>query len=365
MSPETELDRGPTLTTRVKALGHALGLDRIGVSSPGESAQTRFLSEWLDRGYAGGMAYMSARSAERGSPERLMPGVKSVISVALAHPAPVETSGDSASNGTGRAVASYAGGEDYHDVLLDRVRALAAGVKALAGHAVETRPYVDTGPVLERVFAARAGLGWQGKNTCLIDRELGSRILLGVVLTDLELDFDRAEPDHCGTCRACIDACPTDALVEPYVLDARRCISYTTIESRESTPPDLRAAQGDWIFGCDICQDVCPWNRKPDEKEQPDPLALRERLQPDPRWVRAELHWVLSLTEETWREATRGTALRRARFQGLMRNALVAAGNSGDGSLRPLIARFSGGEDPLLVEHAEWALDRLPEAGLG
>ena len=363
MTAVAEADRGPTLTARVKALGLALGLDRIGVSGPEESEQTRFLSEWLDRGYAGEMAYMSARAEERASPERLMPGVKSLVSVALAHPPPMQAAGDGAAEASRGAVAGYAGGEDYHDVLLDRVRALAAGIKALAGRPVEARAYVDTGPVLERVFAARAGLGWQGKNTCLIDRELGSRVLLGVVLTDLELDLDEPEPDHCGTCRACLDACPTDALVAPYVLDARLCISYTTIESRESTPLELRAPQGEWIFGCDICQDVCPWNRKPDEKDQPDPLALRERLQPDPRWVRAELEWVLSLTEESWREATRGTALRRSRYRGLMRNALVAAGNSGDGSLRPLVARFSQGKDALLVEHALWALDRLSGAG--
>ena len=215
------------------------------------------------------------------------------------------------------------------------------------------------GPFLNGFFAARSGLGWQGKNTCLIDRELGSRLLLGVILTDLELDFDQPEPDHCGSCRACIDACPTDALVEPYVLDARRCISYTTIESHEEIPIELRQAQGGWVFGCDICQDVCPWNRKPDERERPDPLGLRERLRPDPRWVEAELRWILSLDESDWREATRGTALRRARYQGLMRNALVAAGNRGDVALRPLIERFSEGQDPLLAEHARWALERL------
>lgn len=355
--------RGPRLSDRVRALGLALGFDRVGICSPQESAETLFLSEWLDRGYAGTMRYMSERAAERASPERLMPNVRSVIAVALAHPAPTRMGTESTPGPGPRAVAGYAGGADYHDVLLDRVRALAAGVKVLAEQAVDSRCYVDTGPVLERVFAARSGLGWQGKNTCLIDRELGSRLLLGVILSDLELDFDQPEPDHCGTCRACIDACPTDALVDPYVLDARRCISYTTIESREAIPLELREAQGDWVFGCDICQDVCPWNRKPDEREEPDPLGLRERLRPDPRWVEAELRWILSLDESDWREATRGTALRRTRYQGLMRNALVAAGNSGDVALRPLIERFSRGGDPLLAEHARWALDRLLNPG--
>jgi epoxyqueuosine reductase len=255
-----EQGRGPRLSDRVRALGLALGFDRVGICSPQESAETHFLAEWLDRGYAATMTYMSDRAAERASPERLMPGVRSMIAVALAHPAPPTRMGTEATpEPKPRAVAGYAGGADYHDVLLDRVRALAAGVKVLAEQSVSSRCYVDTGPVLERVFAARSGLGWQGKNTCLIDRELGSRLLLGVILSDLELDFDQPEPDHCGTCRACIDACPTDALVEPYVLDARRCISYTTIESREAIPIGLREAQGDWVFGCDICQDVCPW----------------------------------------------------------------------------------------------------------
>jgi epoxyqueuosine reductase len=179
---------------------------------------------------------------------------------------------------------------------------LATGIEALAAEPVETRCYVDTGPVLERVWAARAGLGWQGKNTCLIDRELGSRLLLGVVLCTLPLEADAPEPDHCGTCRACLDACPTDAFEAAYVLDARKCISYTTIESRDGIDPALRSDHGDWVFGCDICQDVCPWNRRRRPGDLPDPLGLRARLAPDPRWVDAELRWVLSLDEEAWQK---------------------------------------------------------------
>ncbi|MAI78621.1 MAG: tRNA epoxyqueuosine(34) reductase QueG [Deltaproteobacteria bacterium] len=350
--------RAPTLSDRVRSLAQALGFDRVGICSPQESLETEFLSEWLERGYAGSMTYMAERASERASPEKLMPGVRSIVALALAHPSPESAQGGGDSS-TGRGVAGYAGGADYHEVLLDRVKALGIGMQALAGHEVSTRCYVDTGPVLERVYAARAGLGWQGKNTCLIDRELGSRLLLGVVMTDLELDFDVPETDHCGTCRACLDACPTDAFVDAYVLDARRCISYLTIEDRGVTEPGLRNAQGEWIFGCDVCQDVCPWNRKPDQRELPDPLGLRERLRPDPRWVDAELHWVLSLDEAQWREATRGTALRRSGYRGLMRNALVAAGNRKDEQLRPLIQRFAEGQDPLLAEHAHWALAEL------
>jgi len=260
-------------------------------------------------------------------------------------------------------VADYAGGEDYHGLMRDRLRALATGIEALAGREVKARCYVDTGPVLERVFAARAGLGWIGKNTCVIHPRLGSRFFLGVVLSDLELTPDAPEPDHCGTCRACLDACPTGAFPEPYVLDAPRCISYTTIEARGPIAPELRAAHGEHVFGCDICQDLCPWNRRPDAAPPADPLGLRERLRPRSAWRQPALAWILGLDEATWTEATRGTALRRARRRGLVRNALVAAGNARDPALRPLLERHAVGEDSMLAEHARWALDRLEEGG--
>jgi epoxyqueuosine reductase len=345
------------ITTRVKALALALGFDRAGVASADPGPDTRFLEEWLGRGYAGEMDYLAARAAERMDPRALMPRARSVVAVGLFH-APADVSEASGQPSSAR-IAAYAGGEDYHAVMLDRVRALATALPALAGHAVEARAYVDTGPVQERVFAARAGLGWIGKNTLVIDTKLGSRMLLGVVLCDLDLEPDRSEPDHCGSCRACLDACPTDAFPSPYVLDATRCISYTTIETRGAIDPALRAGQGDWIFGCDVCQDVCPWNRRRRPGDLPDPLALRERLVPDPRLVRASLAWVLSLDLEAWREVTRGTALRRARHRGLLRNALVAAGNSGDLDLTERLRGHADGPDALLAEHARWALSRL------
>jgi epoxyqueuosine reductase len=351
--------RGPTLRARVESLALALGFDRAGVASPEPGPDTAFLREWLARGHAGEMHYLATRADERMDPRRVMKGVRSVVVVALFHepPAPDAPSPE----GRGR-VAAYAGGEDYHAVMIDRVRAVATGMEALAGRPIEARCYVDTGPVQERVFAARAGIGWIGKNTCVIDPRLGSRMLLGVVLCDLDIEPGRPEPDHCGTCRACLDACPTQAFPRPYELDATRCISYTTIEQRGRIDPALRAAHGDWIFGCDVCQDVCPWNRRRSPGDLPDPLALRERMAPDPRWVRASLAWVLGLDEPAWREATRGTALRRARHRGLLRNALVAAGNSGDRGLRDLVASHAGSDDPLVAEHARWALARLDGA---
>jgi epoxyqueuosine reductase len=344
-----------TLVDRVKSLARALGFDLVGVADPAPGDDTRFFREWVRRGYAGEMDYLVRRQDEREDPSKVLDGIRSVVVLALAYEPP--------SQSASRRVASYAGGEDYHELMIDRVRAVAAGIEALAPDAVMTRGYVDTGPVLERVFAARAGLGWLGKNTCLIDTQLGSRLLLGVVLTDLALPFDSAEPDHCGTCRACLDACPTQAFPDPYLLDATRCISYTTIETRGPIPLALRAGQGEWIFGCDICQDVCPWNRRPQPGDLPDPLGLRERLEQPEIWAGASLEWVLGLDIEAWREATRGTALRRAKHRGLLRSALVAAGNRGDAALRAAVERHAEGSDAMLAEHARWALTRFDSRG--
>ncbi len=379
-SRETKTRTPPAaLAERVEALALALGFDRVGVAPPETGPDAARLGEWLARGYAGDMHYLGAREAERRDPRRVLPAAKSVIVVALFHDPPVQPPvqppvpppdpppgtppGDDA--GARSRIAGYAGGEDYHAVMLDRLRALADGLQALVDHPLESRCYVDTGPVMERVFAARAGIGWVGRNTLVIDRQLGSRMLLGVVLTSAELEPGRPEADHCGSCRACLDACPTGAFPEPYVLDARRCISYTTIEARGAIPEPLREDQGAWVFGCDVCQDVCPWNRRRKPGDLPDPLSLRERLAPDPRLASPALARLLALDEEAWREVTRGTALRRPRYRGLLRNALVAAGNSGDPALRSAVERHANGDDALLAEHARWALERLDAAEAG
>jgi epoxyqueuosine reductase len=339
----------------VKALGLAVGFDLAGVAPAEPTRETEFLREWLARGYAGEMAWIGRRAEERVDPRRVLPGARSIVALALVYDpaAPREPE-------PGRArVARYAGGDDYHDVMGDRLRALGAALEALAGRAVRWRAWVDTGPVLERAVAARAGLGWIGKNTLLIDPALGSYLFLGVLLCDLELAPDAAEPDHCGSCRACLDACPTGAFPEPWVLDATRCLSYTTIELRGAIPEPLRAAQGDRVFGCDVCQEVCPWNLRSRRPRPDDPAGLRARLAPRADWQRPALAWLLSLSEDDFRAAARKTALRRAKWRGLVRNALVAAGNSGDASLVPLLRRHADGSDALLAEHARWALDRL------
>jgi len=345
------------LAARARELALALGFDRAGVASVEPGPDTERARTWVDRGYAGEMAWIGRRLEERVDPRRVLPGARSAVVVALVYEPP---GGEAPADGTSRGqVARYAGGEDYHRVLGERVESLATALEALGPGRVRTRAYVDTGPVLERTLAARAGLGWQGKNTCLIDPQLGSYLFLGVVLTDLPLAPDRPEPDHCGTCTACLDACPTDAFPAPYVLDARRCLAYTTIELRGSIPEDLREPQGSWVFGCDVCQEVCPWNRRRGRGLPPDPAGLRERMAPRPAWRQPALAWLLDLGEETFREATRHTALRRATYRGLLRNALVAAGNSGDPRLLPAVRRHAEGGDPMLAEHARWALERL------
>ncbi len=244
-------------------------------------------------------------------------------------------------------------------MLGERLRAFESELADLAGQPIRTRSYVDTGPVQERAYSAQAGLGWIGKNTCLIDPELGSHLFLGVVITDLSLRANAPEPDHCGTCRACLDACPTQAFDAPYVLDATRCLSYANIEQREAIPESMREALGDRVFGCDLCQEVCPWNTRSRRRVPADPLGLRARLAPRSEWRAPALGWLLELDEESWRRATRRMALRRGGRRGLLRNALIAAGNSGDPALIPAVERHARGDDPLLADHAAWALARL------
>ncbi len=349
------------LAERIREIGIALGFDRVGFAPAAPGPRHAFLHEWLARGFGGEMDYLARRADERVDPRRVLPGARSAIAVSLVYDG--KRAADEPLLGHGR-VARYAGGDDYHELMRERLGALCAGIEALIGAPFAHYATVDSGPVLERELAARAGLGWIGKNTCVIDPALGSYFFLGVVLSELELPADGEEPDHCGSCRACLDACPTNAFPEPYVMDASRCLSYTTIELRGAIPEPLRAAQRDWLFGCDICQEVCPWNRRSRRELGPDREGLRARLAPRGAWREPALAWVLELDDDAWREATRDTALRRAKRRGLLRNALVAAGNSGDASLVPAIRRHAEGGDPLLAEHARWALTQLSGAEL-
>ena len=296
------------LSESVKARAFDLGFDRVAIGSASPPEHRDAFRRWVDAGYAGTMGYLERRLGERVEPARVLPGARSVVCVALNY-----YQGELAPDPSWAPVARYAWGRDYHDVMTPRLDALGAYLAEACGAA--SRGYVDTGPVLERDLAARAGLGWVGKNTMLLHPELGSWFLIGVLLTSAELDFDEPLPDRCGSCRACLDACPTGAFAAPYVLDARRCISYLTIEHRGAIDPALEAELGPWQFGCDVCQDACPWNRK-------SPVTREGAFLPTVSYPGAE--GIGAMDDAELRARFKGTALLRAKPAGLRRNAAIA-----------------------------------------
>ena len=335
----------------------ALGFHRAGIAPAGAALTHAAYQAWLAAGMHGEMLYLGAPEHRDGRADvrALLEGARAVVVVALAHDGstvPVERLARSAGQ-----VARYARGLDYHAIMKPRLRELAARVSRHAGRPVAARPCVDTAPVLERELAARAGLGFVGKNNMLIAPGLGSYVLLGELLVDVELEPSAAlpAPHRCGECRACLDACPTGAFVGPFSLDARRCISYLTIENRGPIPRELRPAIGARVFGCDVCQEVCPFNAAAPARTEPDP-ALRA---PDPQTAGLDLVRVLGLGTAQLRKLMRGTALRRAGRAGLLRNACVALGNAGDDSAAPALTRALGDRHPLVRGHAAWALGRL------
>ncbi len=295
-----------TLTESVKALALELGFDPVAIGPADPPEHGPDFRRWIEAGHAGTMGYLERRLEERLDPRRVLPGARSAVCLALSY-----HQGE-ATDPSWRPVARYAWGRDYHDVIGPRLERLATHLAEAGG--ARSRGYVDTGPVLERDLAARAGLGWIGKNTMLLHPRLGSWFFIGVLLTTADLAYDAPLPDRCGSCRACLDACPTGAFAAPYVLDARRCISYLTIEHRGEIDPALHAVMTGWQFGCDVCQDVCPWNRKA-------PVTAEADLHPRDAYPGAE---VLSrMDDETIRKRFRGTALLRAKPSGLRRNAAI------------------------------------------
>jgi epoxyqueuosine reductase len=358
-------------TAHVIEISRALGFDLCGIVPAEEFPELAHLEEWLARGYAGELRYL--HDARRHSPSRVMEGARSLIVCALNYntsfPNSTETPNEIGSqSGPQGWISRYAWGDDYHIVLREKLDSLVETLHKEFPEPFEARAYVDTGPVVERVAAKYAGIGWLAKNTCLINENIGSWLFLGVIVTTLDLaaSLGPAEvpaADLCGNCRLCIEACPTDAIVEPYVLDARRCISYLTIELRGAIPTEFREPMWRHVFGCDICQDVCPWNRRApitaQESFAPRRFAQHSLFSPD-------LEWLASLTEEEFREAFRGSPVKRTKWRGLVRNACVALGNSG---LRPgepryeeicaQLARLVAAGDAILAEHARWALGRL------
>jgi epoxyqueuosine reductase len=303
---------------QVKDHARSLGFDLCGIAPVDEFPELAFLDEWLDRGYAGEMAWMARTADRRRDARAVMPQAESVIVTATLYNTDRPYSVDRPP-GVAR-ISRYAWGDDYHDVLKPRLDGLVAWMRAASPQPFDALTYVDTGPVQERVYAQYAGLGWIGKNTCLINAELGSWLFLGVVITSLKLEPDTQGLEQCGTCTRCLEACPTGALVEPGVLDSTRCVSYLTIELRSPIPEPLRPALGAHVYGCDICQDVCPYNR-------PAPVSTDPHWQPRPGLDAPRLEELSQRSDDELRRSIKGSAMTRAKVAGLRRNVAVAMDN--------------------------------------
>ena len=340
----------------VKQKARELGFDLCGIAPAGDFPELAFLSEWLERGYAGTMAWMARNADRRADVRQVVPGARSVIVTGTLYNADRPYSRQ-ASADVAR-ISRYAWGDDYHDVLKARLDALLGWIRASLApseaEGFEARAYVDTGPVQERVYAQYAGLGWIGKNTCLINAELGSWLFLGEIITTLPLEPDAQGLEQCGTCTRCLEACPTGALVEAGALDSTRCLSYLTIELRGAIPEEQRRALGTHVYGCDICQEVCPYNLPPpatgDAPWQPRAGLDLPRLVDLWRTPDAEL-----------RALTKGSAMTRAKLTGLRRNLAVAIGNSGDPEAlaaldEPTDGRSSA-DDEMVRQHVAWAVE--------
>ncbi|MEJ7813243.1 MAG: tRNA epoxyqueuosine(34) reductase QueG [Gemmatimonadaceae bacterium] len=339
------------LARRLKAQAYGLGFDLAGITTLGPAETAPYFEEWLAQGYAGEMGYLPKWADKRRDTRLPYAGVSSAVVVAMDY-------GGREPDGP---VARYARGDDYHDVMTERLRELHAWVEREAGREVRGKAYVDTGPILERDLARRAGLGWFGKNTNLIHPRLGSFFFLGALLLDLDLAPDAPfETDRCGTCTRCIDACPTGAIRGPRVLDATRCVSYLTIELRGAIPSELREGVGGLVYGCDICQSVCPWNVRFSEAVKEPAFAPRAALGSadgvkDARTLAREL---LAMSQAEFSAAFTGSPMKRAKRRGLARNAAVALGNVGTAEDIPALEAALEHDEPLVREHAAWALAR-------
>ena len=349
-----------SIANDIKRLASEAGFDLAGIAGVADTAEHRFFPQWIADGRAGEMKYLEARNEsgqlKRASLSNAAPWARSVVVCAVNYNTgePYSTHAGTTTQGW---ISRYAWSQrDYHEVVLEKLRALEAGLLGICERQKLPPPhtwcYVDTGPVIERIFAQYAGIGWIGKNTCILNERLGSWLFLGIILTSLALTPDLPPPDRCGSCTRCLDACPTNAFPAPYQLDATRCISYLTIEKRGTIPEELRSGMGRQVFGCDICQDVCPWNRGA-------PVTKTPELQPRTALVNPDLEWLAGLSLEEFREMSRGSPVKRARFNGLRRNVAIALGNSDEERFLPVLEELSRDEDTMVAEHARWALRRL------
>jgi epoxyqueuosine reductase len=345
------------LEETIKAAAKAAGFDLCGIAPVSSNRELEYFPEWIAAGHGGEMKYLQSRNdsgaLKRSSLSNAAPWARSVVVCAINYNSdqPYSTERTDKSRGW---ISRYAWSrQDYHDLVLGRLRTLESQIRDAAdSREVRSWSYVDTGPIVERVVAKYAGVGWQGKNTCIINQEIGSWLFLGVILTSLELTPDLPAPDRCGSCTRCLDACPTDAFISPYKLDATRCISYLTIEKRGAIPTGLRAGMGNHVFGCDICQDVCPWNRKA-------PVSRSAEFEPRPEFVNPALEWLAEMSQQEFRAVFKDSPIKRAKYSGLRRNAAVAMGNSGDRRFSERLKTMAQDEDADLAEHARWALEKL------
>jgi epoxyqueuosine reductase len=366
-----DLNQLSQITGLVKQTAQDAGFELAGIAPVRDFAELSQFPRWIQAGHAGEMKYMEARDEagqlKRASLRSTAPWARSVIVCAInyntAHP--YSTQVNYPERGW---ISRYAWSrEDYHEAVLRRLRVVEDSLRdmvarrgqdalATAGETPElqTRSYVDTGPLVERVYAKYAGVGWIGKNTCILNQKLGSWLFLGVILTSLELEPDLPAPDRCGTCTRCIEACPTDALIAPYQLDSNKCISYLTIEKRGGIPEEMREGMGRHVFGCDICQDVCPWNRKA-------PVTSATEFQPREGLVNPALEWLAEISAEEFREKFGGSPIRRTKRTGIRRNAAIAMGNSRDQRFVAVLEKLGTDDDPVVAESARWSLEQLPK----
>ena len=337
-----------SLERLIKAQATGLGFDLVGITSLGPADTAGEFEDWVESGYAGEMDYLPRGAAKRRDSRLPVPGTTSAIVVGLDY-------GGRAPSGP---IARYARGDDYHEVMLRKLGELHQWLESELGGPIRGKSYVDTGPILERDLARRAGLGWFGKNTNLVNPRIGSFFFIGSLLVDLDLAPDAPfEADRCGTCTRCLDACPTGAFVEPRVLDATRCISYLTIEQKGAIAEDLREQVGANLYGCDICQDVCPYNVKFAQELGEQALAPRAAIVD--RDARALARELVAMDDESFRRAFKDSPMKRAKRRGLARNAAVVLGNIGDDTDRDALVIASNDAEPLVRQHASWALERI------
>jgi epoxyqueuosine reductase len=345
------------ISESIKYSARELGFDLAGIAPVEQFRELEYFPEWIAAGFHGEMSYLESRTEtgelKRSAIQQAAPWARSVIVCAMNYNTdqPYSTEFNDPTKGW---ISRYAWGQrDYHDVILPKLRALEEKIRDVIGQPeIRMWSYVDTGPIVERVLAQHAGIGWVGKNTCVINQQIGSWLFLGVILTSLELEAGIPAPDRCGTCTRCLDACPTNAFIGPYKLDASKCISYLTIEKRGEIPEDLREGMGRHVFGCDICQDVCPWNREAG-------ITTVPAFQPRAELVNPQLEKLATISLDDFKSVFRGSPGKRAKRTGIRRNAVIAIGNSKDTSYLPLLQELVRDDDEIVGEHAFWALQNI------